>query len=172
MTEAPMRRLRYAEGPTTEVSRVIAASPADLWEHVTDINLSAKFSTEFQGAEWLDGATEPALGARFRGSNEHPAVGSWQVECTIVEYEPERAVGWAVQDPDDPAARWRFTLEAVDGGTRVTQWCQLGPGRSGLTPAIKRLPEREHDIIERRLGEHAANMERNLDGLAGLVEAR
>lgn len=165
-------RLRYADGPTTEVSRVLAASPAELWEHLADINLPAQFSSEFQGAEWLDGATEPALGARFRGTNEHRVVGRWQVVCTIVEYEPERLIGWAVEDPADPAARWRFTLEAVDGGTLVTQWCQLGPGYSGLSPAIAKMPEREHDIIERRLREHATNMARNLDGLAGLVEQR
>ena len=98
-------RLRYADGPTTEVSRVIAASPGELWVYVADINLPARFSSEFQGAEWLDGATEPALGARFRGTNEHPVVGRWQAECTIVEYEPERVIGWVVEDPADPAAR-------------------------------------------------------------------
>ena len=163
-------QLRYADGPTTEVSRVFAASPGDLWEYVADINLPARFSSEFQGAEWLDGATEPALGARFRGTNEHPVVGRWQVECTIVEYEPEQVIGWIVNDPADPAARWRFSLEPVDGGTRLTQWCQIGPGRSGLSPAIERMPAREHEIVERRLGEHAANMQKNLDGLASLVD--
>jgi uncharacterized protein YndB with AHSA1/START domain len=162
-------RLRYADGPTTEVSRVIDATRAELWPLVADINLPARFSTEFQGAEWLDGATEAALGARFRGTNEHPAAGRWQVTCTIVEFEPDRVIGWAVEDVDDPAARWRFTLEPDGDGTRVTQWCQLGPGWSGLSPAIERLPDREHDIIERRLAEHAANMQKNLDGLAELV---
>ena len=163
-------RLRYADGPTAEVSRVFAASPDELWAYVADINLPARFSSEFQGAEWLEGATEPALGARFRGTNEHPVVGSWQVECTIVEYEPVRVIGWVVEDPADPAARWRFSLEPVDGGTRLTQWCQIGPGRSGLSPAIERMPDREHDIVERRLAEHSANMQKNLDGLADLVE--
>lgn len=165
MTES----LRYADGPTTEVSRVIPATPSELWPYVTDINLSARFSSEFQGAEWLDGATGPSLGARFVGTNEHPVVGRWQVTCTIVELEPERAIGWVVEDVDDPAARWRFTLEPVEGGTRVTQWCRIGPGRSGLSPAIERMPDREHEIVERRLAEHAANMQRNLDGLAELV---
>lgn len=162
-------RLRYADGPTTEVRRVIAATPAVLWGYVSDIDLPARFSSEFQGAEWLDGATEPALGARFRGTNEHPVVGRWQVTCTIVELEPERSIGWVVEDVDDPAARWRFTLEPVEGGTLVTQWCQIGPGRSGLSPAIERMPEREHEIVERRLAEHAANMEKNLAGIAELV---
>lgn len=162
-------RLRYADGPTTEVARVIAATPADLWPLVSDIQLPARFSSEFKGAEWLDGATEPALGVRFRGTNEHPRVGQWQVDCTIVEFEPERVIGWEVAGPDGPAAQWRFTLEPVDGGTLVTQWCRLGPGWSGLSPAIERMPDREHEIIERRLAEHAGNMEKNLDGLAELV---
>lgn len=162
-------RLRYADGPTTEVSRVIAASPGALWPLVSDVDLPARFSSEFRGAEWLDGATRAELGARFRGTNEHPVVGRWQVECTIVEYEPERVIGWEVAGPDGAAARWRFTLEPVDGGTRVTQWCRIGPGRSGLSPAIERMPDREHDIVARRLAEHAGNMQKNLDGLADLV---
>ena len=162
-------RLRYSDGPTTEVTRVIAATPSQLWPYVSDIDLPARFSSEFRGAEWLDGATGPALGARFRGTNEHPAAGRWQVECTIVEFEPERAIGWKVAGPDGAAAQWRFTLEPVEGGTRVTQWCRIGPGRSGLSPAIERMPDREHDIVERRLAEHAANMQKNLEGLAALV---
>jgi hypothetical protein len=32
------------------------------------------------------------------------------------------------------------------------------------------MPDREHDIVERRLAEHSANMRKNLDGLASLVE--
>lgn len=162
-------RLRYADGPTTEVSCVVAATPAELWPLVSDIELPARFSSEFQGAEWLDDATGPALGARFRGTNEHPVVGRWQATCTIVDYEPERVFGWQVAGPDGPAAHWRFTIEAVEGGTRVTQWCRIGPGRSGLSPAIERMPDREHEIVTRRLAEHSANMQKNLDGLAELV---
>lgn len=164
-------RLRYADGPTIEVSRVIAATPAELWSHLTDINLPARFSSELRGAEWLDGATGPFVGARFVGTNEHPVAGRWEAECTIVELEPERLIGWEVAGPDGAAAHWRFTLAPTDGGTRVTQWCRIGPGRSGLSPAIERMPDREHDIIERRLSEHADNMQKNLDGLAALVDS-
>lgn len=170
-------QLRYADGPTAEVSRTIAASPAALWEYVSDINLPAKFSSEFQGAEWLDGSTEPAVGARFRGTNRHKVVGEWRAECTITAYEPERTIAWEVEGPEGPAAQWRFTLEPVASGdddatpaaTVVTQWCQIGPAASGLTPAIQKWPEREHEIVARRLDEHATNMRANLDGLAVLV---
>jgi hypothetical protein len=32
------------------------------------------------------------------------------------------------------------------------------------------MPDSEHDIVERRLAEHDANMQNNLDGLASLIE--
>lgn len=160
---------RYADGPSTQVSRVIDAPPAEVWALVTDINLPARFSTEFQGAEWIEGFDAPAAGAKFRGTNEHRAIGTWQAECTITAYEPEREFAWEVAGPDGPAAKWGFILAPVDGGTKLTQTCQIGPGRSGLSPAIERMPDREHEIIARRLDEHAANMQRNLDGIAELV---
>lgn len=165
------QRLRFADGPTAEVSRVIRATASDLWPHISDIGLPARFSTEFQGAEWLDGATGPAIGAEFRGTNENPMLGRWQVTCRIVELEPERVFAWEVQGDDARISLWRFTLDPVDDGaaTRVTQWCVLGPGRSGLTMAIDKMPDREHDIIRRRLDDLSANMARNLDGLADLV---
>ncbi len=161
--------LTMADGPTTEASIVVDATPAELWPLVTDIDLPARFSDEFQGGEWLDGATEAALGARFRGTNENPRVGRWQVICTVVEFEHERAFGWVVNDLDAPAAAWRFTLKQVGEGTRLAQWVRLGPGPSGLTAAIERIPDREHDIIVRRLDGLRSNMEANLRGIASLV---
>ncbi|MDQ1395433.1 MAG: hypothetical protein QOG64_692, partial [Acidimicrobiaceae bacterium] len=48
--------MRYAEGPSVEVTTRIAAPVAVVWAAVTDINLPAAFSEEFQGAAWVDGA--------------------------------------------------------------------------------------------------------------------
>ena len=45
------------------------AAPADkIWNIVADVRNTGKFSPEVIEAEWLDGATGPALGARFRGT--------------------------------------------------------------------------------------------------------
>src|SRR5258708_34969581 len=82
--------LRYADCPTTEAELVIAASPAVVWPLVCDIAMPARFSSEFQGGQWLDEGAEPALGAKFRGRNHHPAVGTWETVSTISEFEPER----------------------------------------------------------------------------------
>ncbi|MBE5458750.1 hypothetical protein E3G69_003860 [Mycobacteroides abscessus] len=43
------------------------AAPADkIWALVSDITNTGKFSPETFEAEWLDGATEPAVGVRMR----------------------------------------------------------------------------------------------------------
>lgn len=164
------RTWRFSDGPTTQVSRTIAARPSVLWPHVIDIDLPARFSSELEQVEWLGGATEAAVGAEFRGTNRNDALGRWQVTCRVSEVDPERAFEWEVWGDGGRISRWRFTLEPVDGGTLVRQECELGPGPSGLTMVIDQMPDREHDIIERRLADLAANMQKNVDGLADLVE--
>jgi hypothetical protein len=149
---------------------VIAAPPAVLWPLVCDIQMPARFSSEFQGGHWLGGATGPALGAQFRGRNHHPARGEWETVSTICDYEPERVLGWAIGDPDIPAATWRFTLAPEGDGTRITQWMQMGPGESGISELIEQMPDKESRILQRRLAEHHANMTATLAGIRQLAE--
>jgi hypothetical protein len=162
--------LRYADGPTVEASAVIDAEPAVVWALVCDIELPARFSAEFRSAEWLDGAPGPRLGARFVGRNQHPAIGEWETTSTIYEFEPERRFGWAVGDPAYPSARWQLILVPEGNGTRLTQWMQMGPARSGINGAIDAMPDKESRILQRRLEEHRANMEATLTGIKGLAE--
>jgi Polyketide cyclase / dehydrase and lipid transport len=163
--------LRLSDCPTAEVSVVVAAAPRAVWPLVADIQIPARFSSEFQGAEWLDGATAPALGARFRGRSYHPARGEWETTSTICEYQPERTLGWSVGSPEFPAARWRFVLEPAGDVTRLTQWVQLGPGPSGISYAIESMPDKESRILHRRLAEHRANMQATIAGIKALAES-
>jgi hypothetical protein len=138
---------------------------------VCDINLPSQFSSEFLSGEWLDGAVAPVRGARFKGRNQHEAVGEWETTSIVVACEPERLLEWAVNDVEVPSASWRFELEpAGQGGTRLRQWMRIGPGWSGLTPAIEAMPDKEERIIERRLEHHRANMTANLEGIKALAE--
>jgi uncharacterized protein YndB with AHSA1/START domain len=165
--------MKYADGPTAEVELDIDAPPSRVWELVSDINLPSRFSTEFQGAEWQNEASGPAVGARFTGRNKHRAAGEWETTSIIVTCEPEGALEWAVTDPDNPSASWRFELEPSGvSGTRLKQWVRLGPGWSGLTPAIEAMPDKEERIIERRLEEHRANMTACLEGIKALAEGK
>ena len=163
--------LRYDDCPTAEAEVLIGASPAEVWALVADIQLPARFSSEFQGAEWLDAAAGPCAGARFVGRNRHDAIGQWETTCTISAYDPERTFAWTVGDIDDPSSEWRFTLAPEAGGTRLTQWMRMGPARSGINLAIDAMPDKESRILRRRLAEHRANMEATLHGIKDLAEA-
>src|SRR3954451_21329319 len=89
----PSGAMRYADGPSTEASIDIAAPPAAVWALVSDIQLPARFSTEFKEARWLDDEHR-----RFSGRNSHPAIGEWETVSVIVEQEPVRVFAWAVTD--------------------------------------------------------------------------
>lgn len=171
---ADQPELRYSDCPSTQAEVLIAAPAAVVWALVCDIQLPARFSSEFNGGEWLGGASSPAPGAQFTGRNHHPAIGNWETTSTICEFQPEQVLGWAVGDPDQPSALWRFTLVAdADGtGTRLTQWMQIGPGPSGISAAIEAMPDKESRILQRRLGEHSANMAATLAGIKEVAEAQ
>jgi hypothetical protein len=171
MSTVEEAELRYADCPTTEAELLIAASPSAVWPLVCDIQTPAEFSSEFQGGQWLGGATRAALGAQFRGRNFHQARGSWETVSTICEFEPERLFGWAVGDPDQPAARWQFSLIPDGEGTLIRQWMQMGPGESGISELIEQMPDKEHRILYRRLAEHQANMAATLAGIKARAES-
>lgn len=165
--------LRYADGPGTEATTHVDAPPGRVWELVADIELPARFSSELQGASWLDGdgpSGPPRAGARFTGRNHHPAIGGWETTCTVVACEPGRVFAWCVGEPDEPSTSWRFELEPEGGGTRLTQRMRMGPAPSGINPAIEAMPDKEDRILRRRLGEHRANMEATLAGVKELAE--
>jgi uncharacterized protein YndB with AHSA1/START domain len=161
---------RYADKPTVEVRTWIDAPPARVWELVSDIELMPAMSVELQSVEWLDGANGPALGARFAGRSKHEALGEWTTTSCVVEFEPERVFGWAVEDPASPSALWRFRLEPKDGGTELSEWMQLGPGRSGLSLAIERTPDQEQKIVFVRMRELEHNITATLEHLKKLAE--
>ena len=73
--------MKYAECPTVTVSADIDAPAAAVWGLVADIGLPSRFSSEVSGADWLDGASQPALGARFVGYSAHDAIGSWSTRA-------------------------------------------------------------------------------------------
>lgn len=154
-----------------EVEVHVDAPPSAVWDLVTDINLPARFSPEFRGADWLEG-TGPALGARFQGRNQHTAIGEWQTTCFVVACEPERVFAWAVTDPDNPSASWRFELEPEGDGTRLKQWMRIGPAPSGLSIAIQRMPDKEERIVARRQQEHRENMTLTIEGIKALAETQ
>ncbi len=147
---------RYADTPTVEVETHVDAPPERVWALVSDVEQMPTMSTELQRVEWLD---EPGtVGSRFVGYSRHQAIGEWSSPSQVIEYDEPRVFAWAVGDPAAPAATWRFTLEPDGDGTRLRQWMQMGPGRSGLSAAIDSMPDKEQKIVYGRMKEFEANM--------------
>ncbi|MEU0498472.1 SRPBCC family protein [Mycobacterium sp. NPDC006124] len=162
--------MRYRDQPTVEVTRRIRCDRSAAWEAITDIGLPARCSSELRAVEWLGDVTRVALGARFRGTNENAALGSWQTECEVVEVDEGRRWVWQAMGPEGPTATWGFEVEPTSDGVLVRQWARMGPGRSGLSFAIDAKPDLEARIVARRLQEWERDMQANVDCVCDQLE--
>ncbi len=105
----------------------IDAPPQKVWELISDITKMGDYSPEVFEAEWLDGATGPAVGVRYRGHVKRNEMGPtyWTV-CKITECVPGEVFEFAVMMRDRPVNTWRYELRPTAGGTDVTESYDLG----------------------------------------------
>jgi uncharacterized protein YndB with AHSA1/START domain len=100
----------------------MAAPPEPIWELVSDVTKIGRYSPETFEAEWLDGATGPAVGARFRGHVKRNGRGpTYWTKCTVIASEPGRVFAFGVGPGDKPLSVWRYELEPNGDGTDVTE---------------------------------------------------
>lgn len=160
--------MKYADEPVAQVEITIDAPVERIWNLVTDIDLPARFSSEFLGAHWADDAR--GVGARFVGRNHHKAMGEWETVSYVSRHEPMRVFAWSVTDLDYPSSTWWFELEPGDDGVLLRHGGRMGPAPSGLTIAITAMPDKEERIVARRLEEFEANMRATVEGIKQLAE--
>ena len=160
--------MRFADGPTVEVDTYVDAPPERVWEVVIDLTRMGQWSSENKGGEWVDG--EPALGRKFRGVNQREDF-KWETVSVVTQFDPPRVFEWKVGDPNNASSTWRYDLAPEGSGTRLRQFTLMGPGPSGLTMAIDRMPDKEERIIANRCEEHRRNMTATVEGVKATAEA-
>ena len=101
---------------TGEATLHIGASPEVLYAMVTDVTRMGEWSPETVGAEWVDGATAPLVGARFRGHNKRRA--GWKTTCAVTLAEPSRTFAFEVGKSETV---WRYIFAPSGTGTDVTE---------------------------------------------------
>jgi hypothetical protein len=116
-----------------EVSAVVTAAPDAVYAMVSDVTRMGSWSPETTSCRWLDGATGPTVGARFRGTNKRGPL-LWQTTCTVTAAEPGRRFAFDVTFGPVAIASWAYDLAQVDDGrTRVTEsWTDRRPGSMRL----------------------------------------
>jgi uncharacterized protein YndB with AHSA1/START domain len=94
---------------------VVAAPPAEVFALLANPHRHHEFDGSGTLQSAVSGPERLALGDKF-GMDMKMKVG-YRVTNTVVEFEPDRRIAWC-----HPAkARWRYELEPVDGGTRITE---------------------------------------------------
>lgn len=105
------------------------ATPERVWALVSDITNTGKFSPETFEAEWLDGATGPGVGVRFRGHVRRNGK-SWLVywtNCKITTCEPGRDFAFQVEARGGKSmVKWAYHFEPGGEGTDVTESFEMG----------------------------------------------
>jgi uncharacterized protein YndB with AHSA1/START domain len=108
----------------------VAAPPERVWALVSDVTNTGRFSPETFEAEWIDGATGPAVGARFRGHVRRTGwlgklgITYW-TKCTVTACEPGREFTFVVGSPERAVNTWSYRFAPAGDGTDVTESYQL-----------------------------------------------
>lgn len=157
------------------VETIVAARPEAVWDLVADITRVPQWSPEVIRTAWLEDATAPRPGARFRGRNRAPNGFEWNVTCVVGEASRPRTFAWVVlADPADPSvvsSFWRCELELADpGATRVRESFTHGPGQSGLRWMMEQDPARAAELMEDRRRGLQENMLATLAGMKAAAE--
>ncbi|VEG55309.1 cyclasedehydrase superfamily protein [Mycolicibacterium aurum] len=141
----------------------MAAPPERIWDLIADVRSIGTFSPETFEAEWLDGATGPALGARFRGHVRRNEIGPvYWTPCRVTACEPGREFGFEVLLGDRAVNNWHYSLTPTATGTDVTESFRLNqsPLMAVYSMSIGRLRRRRN----------LRDMRKTLERVKGAVE--
>ena len=123
--------------PRSGRCEVTSPAAADaVWAIVSDPTRTGEWSHECSGGDWVDGATGPVVGARFRGRNR---VGRsrWTRVNEVVQADAPHTFSWRTVPsrlyPDSTV--WTFTVEPTAAGTRIEQRFEVRK----LNPVIDRI---------------------------------
>jgi hypothetical protein len=103
-------------------SVVIARSPEDLYDLVTDVTRMGDWSPVCKACWWEEGESL-RVGAWFGGRNELPER-TWETRSEVVAADRGREFAFVV---NGTIARWGYSFAPVDGGTELTESWEFLP---------------------------------------------
>jgi len=153
------------KGTTGEASVHVNASPEKVYELVTDVRRMGEWSPECRHCEWLDGATGPTVGARFKGSNKN-GVFRWSTKPRVVTADEGREFAFVTALGAKDGTKWTYRFESDGDGTKVTESFEMMNDMPGyinfFEKYLMRIKDRRADLV--------ANMQATLERIKAAVE--
>jgi hypothetical protein len=109
-----------SERATVSRSVDVDAPPERVFALVSDLPAMGQLSPENTGGHWLGGATAPAVGVRFRGSNRN-GWRRWSTVVRVVTHEPPERFAFEVDSLGMAVSRWTYVVTSRPGGCTVTE---------------------------------------------------
>lgn len=129
----------------------VDAASDRLYDLISDVTRMGEWSPECYRCEWTDGATGPAVGARFKAWNRRN-LARWSNKPTVIVANPDQEFAFSRRSPGAGEVVWRYRLEPTDGGTAVTESYEAvrraSPLVIWLTLTLMRIRDREADLRE------------------------
>jgi hypothetical protein len=153
-------------GTHGQASTDVHAPPAALYDIVSDVRRMGEWSPECRHCAWLGGATGPAVGARFKGSNRR-GVARWSTKPRVVVADPGREFAFVVGPRGKDVTKWSYRFEPTADHTTVTESFEMVSDM----PWYFRLGDRLLGINDRR-ADLESGMRETLQRLKTAVENR
>ncbi len=113
----------------------IAAPPEVVYATVSDITRMGEYSPECYSCEWVEGASDASVGAKFLGRNKSGLI-KWKTTCRVIDATPGSEFAFTVVGKNSDSTVWRYAIASADGGTTLTESCEAPPsGNSTLEKA-------------------------------------
>jgi hypothetical protein len=146
------------------VERTIHADANRLYELISDLPRMGEWSPENTGGKWVKGATGPAVGAHFKGTNRN-GWRKWSTDVVITSAQPGQEFSFDVTTGPIKVATWEYRFDQTGDATKVVQtWTDR---RGLLASKVAVLVAGVRD----RPGRNRENMEATMAKLAEAVEA-
>lgn len=154
------------KGTTGQAFVHINASPEKVYELVTDVRRMGEWSPECRQCEWLDGATGPEVGARFKGSNKN-GMFRWSTKPRVLVAEGGREFAFATELRGKDLTKWTYRFEPDGDGAKVTESFEMMEDQPGLITFFEKNLMRVKD----RKGDLENDMRATLERIKTAVEA-
>jgi uncharacterized protein YndB with AHSA1/START domain len=153
------------KGTTGQASVQVSAPPEKVYELVSDVRRMGEWSPECRHCEWLDGATGPTVGARFKGSNKNGLI-RWSTKPRVVVADEGREFTFVTDIRGKDLTRWSYRFEPEGSGTKVTESFEMMADQPGLVTFFEKNVMRVKD----RKADLENNMQATLERIKAAVE--